>query len=201
MIFEYCYFISCRKTKALAPKKKGEIHERDVLRKHRKRIVTKATDPEKNRERLINQKIYKTDYRAKIKAIVNQDTLSKPSGSKSIPAFSQRSTQKYLLREVEKALPKRPEKEKSIVTSIYKKFHLQTVPQSRRKKKEPTEFLDREDVSIITSGQKDHFYVSKVDSKKQFLRKRYLSRTLIDLLDIANGCLSVNQEYELTFAG
>ena len=188
---------------------KEKVHESDALRKRYKRTVMKATDPEKNRERLRKQRIYKIQYREKIKAAIEQDALSRPSASVSTPAFSQRSTQMRSLKKAEKALPRSPNKKKAVVASLCKKFQLRIVPQNRGRKKQElnedeiawlTEFLDRPVVSLITPGKNDHVYVGKVDGKKQFLQKRYLLWTLRDLLDIANGCSVVNQD-DLTFVG
>ena len=43
-------------------------------------------------------------------------------------------------------------------------------------------FLDKPDIAYITPGRKDHRYVGKVDSKSQYVQKRYLMWTLNDIL-------------------
>ena len=62
-------------------------------------------------------------------------------------------------------------------------------------------FLDKPDITYVTSGRKDHRYVGKVGGKNQYVQKRYLMWTLNDLLNITNGSSLIKNEssFELSF--
>ena len=60
-------------------------------------------------------------------------------------------------------------------------------------------FLDKPDITYVTPGRKDHRFVGKVDSKSQYVQKRYLMWTLNDILNIANGSSLIENESSFEF--
>ena len=110
--------------------------------------------------------------------------------------FKHRSTKIRSLKKAESALPKSPSKRKEIVKKLATS-ELRWKFQSRRGRKKNDlneeqrewllEFLDRPDISTQTPGRKDHVYCGKENGEKKFLQKRYLSWTIRELLEIANG--------------
>ena len=85
-------------SKPYCEKNKTKVLELDALRKRLKRVEMKISNPEKNKIRLLKERLYKRDYRKRMKKH-NQDRLV-PSISESIEGgFSQRSTHlKFQLR-------------------------------------------------------------------------------------------------------
>ena len=72
--------------------------------------MMKLNSPDKNKERLLKQRLYKQEYRKKKKAIADNS----PSILSSTD-FIHRSTK---VRSIEKALPKSPSKHKTDVRSL-----------------------------------------------------------------------------------
>ena len=58
-------------------------------------------------------------------------------------------------------------------------------------------FLDKSDITYVTP---DRNYVGKVDSKSQYVQKRYLMWTLNDPLNIANGIFLIKSESLFEFS-
>ena len=146
--------------KRFREKNKARIRGEDALRKRHMRIKMKVTDTVKNEERLRKQRLYKKEYRKRIKTVQIE--------------FGQRSTHMRSLRKAEKALPKSPCKQKAVVTSLAKKFNLKILPQQNnrgRKRQEITdderfwlnEFLGRPDITYATPGKNDQVYMGKVE--------------------------------------
>ena len=53
-------------------KNKEKVRERDALRKKSKRIVMKVNDPEKNQARLLKERLYKQEYRIRIRSNIDE---------------------------------------------------------------------------------------------------------------------------------
>ena len=110
--------------------------------------------------------------------------------------FKHHSTKIRSLKKAESALPKSPSKRKEIVKELATN-ELRWKFQSRRGRKRNAlndeqrewllEFLDRPDISTQTPGRKDHVYCGKENGVKKWLQKRYLSWTIREILEIANG--------------
>ena len=61
-------------------------------------------------------------------------------------------------------------------------------------------FLDQPDITYVIPGGKNHRYVGKVDGNSQHVQKRYLTRTLNDVLNIANGSSVIKNESPFEFS-
>ena len=48
--------------------------------------------------------------------------------------------------------------------------------------------LDRQDFTYTTPGKRDQVYIGKINGKKVYETKKWLSWTMNDFLDILNGC-------------
>ena len=114
------------------------------------------------------------------------------------------------IQKVAKTLPKRPRKCKWVISALANKLKLRikpSQPKAGRPQNEFTEsekewlknFLDKADITYVTPGWKDHRYVGKVDSKSQYVQKRYLMWTLNDILNIANGSSLIKNESSFEF--
>ena len=59
------------RAKRYREKNKEKVCERDALRKKLKRIVMKVNDPEKNQARLLKERLYKQEYRKRIRSNID----------------------------------------------------------------------------------------------------------------------------------
>ena len=91
IISVWVYFISliwrspltaAERSKRYREKNKVKLLERDALKRRLKRVEIKITNPKKNKARLLKKRLYKRDYRKRIKRN-NQNQLV-PSVSESI---------------------------------------------------------------------------------------------------------------------
>ena len=55
-------------------KKKAKVLAKDALRKRYRRVQVKHLDPEKNEAHLLKERLYKREYRKRMKELVNQST-------------------------------------------------------------------------------------------------------------------------------
>ena len=105
------------------------------------------------------------------------------------------------VRKAEKSLPRSPRKRNAVVSSLTKKFQLRVLPQdsqsNRGRPKQDLDanekswlidFLDRQDITYTTPGKRDQVYMGKINGKKVYEIKKYLLRSLNDLLGILNAC-------------
>ena len=53
-------------------KNKEKVRERDALRKKLKIIMMKVNDPEKNQVRLLKERLYKQEYRKRIRSNIDE---------------------------------------------------------------------------------------------------------------------------------
>ena len=60
-------------------------------------------------------------------------------------------------------------------------------------------FLDRFDVTYTTPGKRDQVYIGKTDGEKLYKTNKYLFWTLIEVLDIVNGCAATSIQCEDSF--
>ena len=60
------------RAKSYGEKNKEKVRERDALRKKLKRIVMKVNDPEKNQTRLLKERLYKQEYRKRIRPNIDE---------------------------------------------------------------------------------------------------------------------------------
>lgn len=63
-----------QRSKHYREKNKAKVLERAALRKRLKRVEMKITNPEKNKARLLKERLYKQDYKKRMKKS-NQDQL------------------------------------------------------------------------------------------------------------------------------
>ena len=61
-------------------------------------------------------------------------------------------------------------------------------------------FLDKPDITCVTSGRKDRRFVWKVDDKSHYVRKQHLIWILSDLLNIANRSSLIKNESSFEFS-
>ena len=61
------------------------------------------------------------------------------------------------------------------------------------------DFFDCPDVSKQTSGRKDAPYIRKVNGERLYKQKRYLQRTIRELLEIVNRSSNFNEAFEDSF--
>ena len=87
------------RAKRYREKNKEKVRERDALRKKLKRIVMKVNDPEKNQARLLKERLYKQEYRKRIKS--NTDEQSSPTSNSTEEGFSQMSSYMRSLKKAE----------------------------------------------------------------------------------------------------
>ena len=196
------------RAKRYREKNKEKVRERDALRKKLKRIVMKVNDPEKNRARLVKERLYKQEYRKRIRS--NIDEQPSPTSNSTVEGFSQRSSYMKSLKKAKRSLPKSPRRRNAVVSSLAKKFQLQILPQqnNRGRPKEILDadekswlidFLDRHDITYTMPGKRDQVYMGKVNGKKVYETKKYFLWTLNELLNIANGCEATGIQPEDSF--
>ena len=124
-----------------------------------------------------------------------------PISDSTEEGFSQRSSHLRSVRKAEKSLPRSPRKRNAVVSSLTKKFQLRVLPQdsqsNRGRPKQDLDanekswlidFLDRQDITYTTPGKRDQVYMGKINGKKVYEIKKYLLRSLNDLLGILNAC-------------
>ena len=87
------------RAKRYREKNKEKVRERDALRKKLKRIVMKVNDPEKNQARLLKERLYKQEYRKRIKS--NTDEQPSPTSNSTEEGFSQMSSYMRSLKKAE----------------------------------------------------------------------------------------------------
>ena len=191
---------SAERCKRWLEKNKAKVLAKDVLRKRYRRVQMKHLDPPKNEARLLKERLYKREYRKKMKELVSQSTETLTSESESTTeGFSQRSSKLRSIKKGEKALPKSPRKRNAMMTSLAKKFQLRIVPQSenrgrpklelnKEEKSWLTDFLGRQDITYVTPGKRNQVYIGKMAGEKTCKTKQYLLWTLNEASDIANGC-------------
>ena len=103
-------------------------------------------------------------------------------------AFLQVHIRSRSIQKVAKTLPKSPRKHKEVISALENKFKPRINPtqsKAERQKNESTEIekewfkniLVKPDITYVTPGRKDHCYIGKVDSKSQYVQKRYLMWT------------------------
>ena len=176
-------------------KNKEKVRERETLRKKLRRAEMEVFNPEKNKARLLKERLYKREYR---KITKDQPSLISDSIEEG---FSQRSSHTRSVRKAKKSFPRSPRKGNTAVSSLAKKFQLRILPQhsqsNRGRPKQDLDadekswlidFLDRQDITYTTPGKRDQVYMGKINSKKVYEIKKYLLRSLNDLLGILNAC-------------
>ena len=143
-------------------------------------------NPIANKERLRVQREKKQKYRQQVKeSIATATAANLVTEQNDDSAFSQAHIRSRSIQKVAKTLPKSPRKCKEVISALANKFKLRINPiQSKagRPKSELTEsekewlknFLDKPDITYVTTGQKDHRYVRKVGGKSQYVQKRSL---------------------------
>ena len=170
------------RAKRFREKNKERVREEDALRKRHARNTMKVTDPSKNRERLLKQRLYKMEYRKRVKDGDQTQNQVQIESTESLTESSlNRATLMRSLRKAEKSLPKSPRKQKAVVQGLAKKFNLRIVQTEKRGRKlnaladdERTwlnDFLNRPDIVHITPVKNDNVYMGKVDGKKNFKKK------------------------------
>ena len=185
------------RAKRYREKNKEKVREQDALRKKLKRIAMKVNDPEKNQARLLKKRLYKQEYRKRIRS--NIDEQPSPTSNSTEEGFSQRSSYMRSFKKVERSLPKSPRRRNAVVSSLAKKFQLRILPQQNNRgrpkqildadeKSWLIDFLDRPDITYTMPGKREQVYMGKVNGKKVYETKKYLLWTLHELLNIANGC-------------
>ena len=115
--------------------------------------------------------------------------------------FTQRSSHMKSVRKAKKSLSRIPRKRNAVASSFAKKFQLRILPQhsqsNRGRPKQDLDadekswlidFLDRQDITYTTPGKRDQVYMGKINGKKVYEIKKYLLRSLNDLLGILNAC-------------
>ena len=126
-------------------------------------------------------------------------------------AFSQAHIRSRSIQKVVKTLSKSPRKRNEVISALASKFKLRIKPtqlKAGRPNNELTEsekewhknFLDKPDMTDVTSGRKVHHYVGIVDDKSQYFQKQYLMWTLNDLLNITNGSPLIKSESSFEFS-
>ena len=196
------------RAKRYREKNKEKVRERDALRKKLKRIVMKVNDPEKNQARLLKERLYKQEYRKRLRS--NIDEQPSPTSNSTEEGFSQRSSYMRSLKKAERSLPKNPRRRNAVVSSLAKKFQLRILPQQNNRgrpkqildadeKSWLIDFLDRPDITYTMPGKKEQVYMGKVNGKKVYETKKYLLWTLNELLNIANGCEATGIQPEDSF--
>ena len=78
----------------------------------------KVSNPEKNKTRLLKERLYKRAYRKRMK-----DQPS-PISDSTDEGFSQRPSHTRLFKKAEKSLPRSPRKRNAVVSNSAKKFQL-----------------------------------------------------------------------------
>jgi len=165
------------RAKRFREKNKERVRKEDALRKRHARASMKVTDPSKNSERLLKQRLYKKEYRKRVKDGDQTQNQVQTESTESLTESSlNRATLMRSLRKAEKSLPKSPRKQKAVVQGLAKKFNLRIVQTEKRGRKlnaladdERTwlnDFLNRLDIVYITPGKNDNVYMGKVDGKK-----------------------------------
>ena len=150
----------------------------------------KAFNPEKNKARLLKERLYKREYR---KLTKDQPSIISDSVEER---FSQRSSQTRSVRKAKKSFSRSPRKGNTAVSSLAKKFQLRILPQhSQSNRGRPKQDLDADEKSWLIDylGRQDityttQVYMGKINGKKVYETKKYLLWSLNDLLGILNGC-------------
>ena len=78
----------------------------------------KVSNPEKNKAKLLKERLYKRDYKKRMK-----DQLS-PISDSIEEGFSQKPSYMRSVRKAKKLLPRSPRKRNAVVSSLAKKFQL-----------------------------------------------------------------------------
>ena len=140
----------------------------------------KVNDPEKNQARLLKERLYKQEYRKRIR--YNIDEQPSPTSNSTEEEFSQRSSYMKSLKKAERSLPKSPRRRNAVVSSLEKKFQLRILPQQNNRglpkqildadeKSWLINFLDRPDITYTMLGKRDQVYMGKVNGKKVYETK------------------------------
>ena len=185
---------SAERAKHYWEKNKERVREREALRKKLWRVEKKVSNSEKNKARLLKERLYKREYRKRMK-----DQPS-PISDSTEEGFSQRSSHMRSVRKAEKSLLRSPRKRNAVVSSLAKKFQWRELPQySQSNSGRPEQdldadekswlidFLDRRGIMYTTPGKRDQVYTGKINDKKVYETKKYFLWTLNNLLDILNG--------------
>ena len=126
-------------------------------------------------------------------------------------AFSQAHIRSRSIRKVAKTLPKSPWKREEVISALANKFKLRVKPTQSKaggpknglaesEKQWLKNLLDKPDGTYVTPGRRDHCYVRKFDGKSQYVQKRYLTWTLNELLNIANGSSLIKSKSSFEFS-
>ena len=185
---------SAERAKRYWEKNKERVREREALRKKLWRVEKKLSNSEKNKARLLKERLYKREYRKRVK-----DQPS-PISDSTEEGFSQRSSQMRSVRKAEKSLLRSPRKRNAVVSSLAKTFQWRELPQYSQsnsgwskqdldadEKSWLIDFLDRRGIMYTTPGKRDQVYMGKINDKKVYETKKYFLLTLNNLLDILNG--------------
>ena len=155
----------------------------------------KVSNPEKNKATLLKERLYKREYRKRLK-----DQPS-PISDSIEEGFSQRFSHMRWVSKAKKSLPRSPRKRNAVVSSLAKRFQLWILPQHLRcnrgrpeqdvdadEKSCLIDFVDHQNITYNTPGKSDQVYEGKINGKKVYETKKYLLWTLNGLLDVLNGC-------------
>ena len=157
-------------------KNKEKVRERETLRKKLRRAEMEVFNPEKNKARLLKERLYKREYR---KITKDQPSLISDSIEEG---FSQRSSHTRSVRKAKKSFPRSPRKGNTAVSSLAKKFQLRILPQHSQsnrgrpkqdlgadKKSWLIDFFDRQNVTCVTPGKRDQIYMGKQNKRQKSL--------------------------------
>ena len=158
----------------------------------------KLSNPEKNKARLLKERLYKREYRKRMKDQPSQFRIQLMKGSAIGPHIrGQLGKLKSHFLEVQGRMLLCQVRQKSFSCAYHLIIH--KVIDDDQERSWLIDFLDRQGITYTTPGKWDWVCMGKINGKKVYETKKYLLRMLNDLLDILNGCQVTGIQTEDSF--